>query len=266
MGQVEKLILQKGWRGMELLSKYLPGDCCQVTADAIRGWTRGTVLLTTGFYVDGHAETDGPPGTLLLIHALQKLGFRPVVVTDEICRGFFEHSGIETVYLPYHADDAACVGILERFAPVGLIAIERCGKNTNGFYENAGGDAMEDLTAPVDRLFELTDVPTVGIGDGGNEIGMGKLAAVIAEQLPLIPCRVTADHLIVATVSNWGAIALAGCLGYLPTEEQFLLAYRQALDFGYVDGFTGENVLTEDKFPLEVGLQLLRELKDYFQK
>lgn len=264
MGQVENLILQKGRRGMDLLSKYLPDDYCQTTADAICAWERGTVLLTTGFFVKGHAETDGPPGTLLLIRALQKMGFHPVVVTDEVCRGFFEHSGIETVYLPYYADDVTCTGILERFAPVGLIAIERCGKNINGFYKNARGHDLEDCTAPVDRLFELTDVPTVGIGDGGNEIGMGKLADVIAEHLPLIPCRVAADHLIAAAVSNWGAIALAGCLGYLPTEEQFRQAYQQSYDFGFVDGFSGGNVLTEDGFPLEVGLQLLRDLADCF--
>ena len=262
MGKVENLILQKGWRGMDLLSRYLPENYCQVAADEILSWERGTVLLTTGFFVRGYAETDGPPGTLLLIFALQKLGFNPVMVTDEICRGFFEHNGVETIYLPYHASDEACSAILEQYAPVGLIAVERCGKNVNGFYENAGGNSIEDHTAPADRLFELTSAPTIGIGDGGNEIGMGKLADVIAEKLQLMPCRIATDHLIAATVSNWGAIALAGCLGKLPTEAEFRLAYQQALSFGYVDGFTGENVLTEDQFPLEVGLQLLKDLQN----
>ena len=261
MGKVEKLILQHGWRGMDLLRCYLPEDYCRKAAEEVLSWERGTVLLTTGFYVNGHAETDGPPGTLLLMFALQKLGFKPVMVTDEICRGFFECSGFETVYLPCRASDEACSAILDQYAPVGLIAIERCGKNIKGLYENAAGEVFEDCTAPVDRLFELTSAPTIGIGDGGNEVGMGKLADVIAEKLPLIPCRVSADHLVVATVSNWGAIALAGCLGELPTEEAFLQAYHQALEFGYVDGFTRENVLTEDKFSLEVGLQLLRDLK-----
>lgn len=261
MGKVEDLILQKGWRGMDVLSRYLQQDYCQDAAEEIMSWERGTVLLTTGFYVKGHAETDGPPGMLILIYALQKLGFRPVVVTDEICRGFFECSGIETVYLPYYADDETCNAVLDQYAPVGMIAIERCGKNIHGVYENAGGDSLEDCTAPVDRLFELTAVPTVGIGDGGNEIGMGKLAEVIQEKLSLVPCRVAADHLIVATVSNWGAIALAGCLGFLPSEDAFLQAYNRAKAFGYVDGFSGENVLTEDKFPLEVGLQLLKDLQ-----
>ena len=90
---------------------------------------------------------------------------------------------------------------------------------------------------------------------------MGKLADVIKAHLPLIPCRVATDHLIVATVSNWGAIALAGLLGKLPTDEEFMHAYQLAYEFGYVDGFSGENVLLEDQFPLDVGLQLLKDLR-----
>lgn len=261
MAKTETLILQKGWRGMDLLSKHLPENYCTLAAEAVKNWPRGTILLTTGFYVNGHAETDGPPGTLLLCYALRELGFTPVIVTDEICRGFFECEHFEVCYLPVSADDDVCRQVLNHYAPVGMIAIERCGKNILNRYENAAGGVFEDNTAPTDRLFELADVPTIGIGDGGNEVGMGKLADVIKENLPLVPCRVAADHLIVATVSNWGAIALAGLLGKLPTEEEFLHAYHLAYEFGYVDGFTGENVLTEDKFPLEVGLQLLKDLR-----
>lgn len=261
MGRVEKLILQRGWRGMDILAQHLPENYCELAANEILGWERGTILLTTGFYVAGHAETDGPPGTLLLIRALEKLGFHPVMITDEICRGYFEHESIETVYLPVSADDDMCRALLERYDPVGLIAVERCGKNIRGVYENVRGDVFEENTAPTDRLFELTTAPTIGIGDGGNEVGMGKLADVISEQLPLTPCRVACDHLIAATVSNWGALGLAVCLGYAPSDEEFLYAYELSKDFGYVDGFTGENVLTEDNFTLDIGLQLLRDLR-----
>ena len=261
MGRVEELILQRNWRGMDILRRYLPEDFCSEAAEAILSWERGTVILTTGFYVAGHAETDGPPGTLFLAKALEKLGFCPLVITDEICRGYFERTGIPVEYLPVTADDSDCQAVLARHQSVGLIAVERCGKNICGIYENAKGGVFEDHTAPTDRLFELTDRPTIGIGDGGNEVGMGKLADVIAERLPLTPCRVSADYLIVATVSNWGAVALAACVGGAPTEQEYLDAYELAYEMGFVDGFTEENVRTEDRFPLEVGLQLLRDLK-----
>src|SRR5258708_29221436 len=55
---------------------------------------------------------------------------------------------------------------------------------------------------------------TIGIGDGGNEIGMGKMPGeTIERNIPngrQIACRVATDHLIVAGISNWGAYALAG--------------------------------------------------------
>ena len=259
MGQIEDLILQKNWRSMDRLRALLPDNFCQETADAILAWPRGTVLLTTGFYVEGHAETDGPPGTLLLCRALKQSGFHPIVVTDAICHGYFEHWDIQTHYMPLNADDSYCQNLLAQHRPVGLIAIERCGRNIRGVYDDEDMD-FERHTAPIDRLFELTDAPTIGIGDGGNEIGMGLLAGQFPPDFPLTPCRVAADHLLIATVSNWGALALAMCLGYFPSQEAFWEVYRVAQSFGYVDGFTAENTLTEDRFPLQVGLTLLEQL------
>jgi hypothetical protein len=72
--------------------------------------------------------------------------------------------------------------------------------------------------SPAHRLFEaarqaLTGLTTIGIGDGGNEIGMGKIAwDVIRRNIPgggRIACRVPVDHLLVCGVSNWGAYGLA---------------------------------------------------------
>ena len=59
------------------------------------------------------------------------------------------------------------------------------------------------------RRRSATAAVTIGIGDGGNEIGMGKIPhETIVKNIPngdLIHCRVPTDHLIVAGVSNWGA-------------------------------------------------------------
>jgi hypothetical protein len=78
--------------------------------------------------------------------------------------------------------------------------------------------------SPVHKLFEYTlydepSITTIGIGDGGNEIGMGKIPwHVIRRNIPnggLIACRVPTDHLIVAGVSNWGAYGLAAGVSVL---------------------------------------------------
>ena len=47
-------------------------------------------MLTTGFFVAGAAETDGPPGLMVVAKVLLGLGFRVVVVTDIYCEGLFE--------------------------------------------------------------------------------------------------------------------------------------------------------------------------------
>ena len=55
-------------------------------------------------------------------------------------------------------------------------------------------------------------VATVGIGDGGNELGMGSLHADIVRTINLgeqIGCVVPSDAPLVASVSNWGGYALS---------------------------------------------------------
>lgn len=261
MGYVEDLILSHPCRGMDILRPHLAEDFCREAADEILSWRRGTVLQTTGFYVAGRAETDGPPGALLLAKTLEAEGFQPVVVTDELCRGYFERGGVPSVYLPLDATEDDCMALLEELAPVGMISVERCGKNTAGDYANMRGVSISKHTAPIDRLFELAQVPTIGIGDGGNEIGMGNLAGIIRNELALTPCRITVDQLVIATVSNWGALGLCACLGRLPTEKELENAYILARDMGYVDGLAGECALSEDGFPLEVVLKLRDELE-----
>ena len=75
-------------------------------------------------------------------------------------------------------------------------------------------EQMRDAAFAFDRPIAQGDAPvTIGIGDGGNEIGMGKVPwDIIRRNIArggVIACRVATDHLIVAGVSNWGAYALA---------------------------------------------------------
>ena len=67
---IEGIILRHSKRGMTILQRELPEDYCRIAAREILSWKRGTVLLTTGFYVAGFAETDGPLGTVAVSKAL----------------------------------------------------------------------------------------------------------------------------------------------------------------------------------------------------
>ena len=270
MDRTEDIILRYSHRGMTDLRSYLPPDYCRRAAQAILSWPRGTVFLTTGFYVAGHAETDGPAGTLVLARALEKLGFLPVVVTDGYCRGFFEPEGIALVYMDPDAGTEEYQKLLDRWAPVGLISVERCGVNVEDDYANMRGVSIKAHSARVDLLFDLArgKVPTIGVGDGGNEIGMGNLKDPIREKLSLTPCRTEVDHLVIATVSNWGAYGLAACLEKL-SGQKLLLSFDEIRDFlgrtvalGSVDGVSGKPAMTVDGFALGVEEEIVESLRE----
>lgn len=283
MDQIDEIVLRHSQRGMTVLREHQENRLCEEAAREILSWEKGTVLLATGFYVAGYAETDGPAGTMVVAKALQALGYHPVILTDSFCRGFFEPEGIDAEYLPMRAEDADCLAVIKRYQPVGMISIERCGKNVQGDYANMRGISIADNTAPVDRIFELAGpdapeeglrIPTIGVGDGGNEIGMGKLKDVITGELSLVPCRVAADILVTASVSNWGAYGIAAALQLLTKKavfseldgkrasqkvEEFIAA---TVAMGSVDGVTHERVAHVDGYGSEVETEILDALVD----
>ncbi len=138
-----------------------------------------------------------------------------------------------------------------------------------------------DITAhmsPVHLLFEATarqeaGITTIGIGDGGNEIGMGKVPwRVVHRNVPgggAVACRVPVDHLIVCGISNWGAYGLAagvrllrgqvdGDLFDLNRERELLECMVQRGPL--VDGVTGEEAATVDGQSFERYAEPLRQL------
>ena len=148
-----------------------------------------------------------------------------------------------------------------------------------GLYSMRGRDLSEYM-GPSHRFFENAARPpritTIGIGDGGNEIGMGKIPwDVIRRNVPnggLIACRVPTDYLIVSGVSNWGAYALAAGMGLLrgakldpslfdPEKERELL--RIMVEKGpLVDGVTGRPTVTVDGLSFDEYVKPLLRIKD----
>jgi hypothetical protein len=135
---------------------------------------------------------------------------------------------------------------------------------------------------PAASLFEISDKPypmTIGIGDGGNEIGMGKIPwDTIRRNIPnggKIACRVATDHLIVAGVSNWGAFALAAgvalCLGRsLPAELFDPVRERELLevmvkDGELVDAGTLQPTAMVDGLSFEQYIQPLLEIREILE-
>lgn len=101
---------------------------------------------------------------------------------------------------------------------------------------NMRGICLDSFTAPLHGLFELAqnnpNLKTIGIGDGGNEIGMGSIdwqelrQRLTGESAARIPCRIRTDWTIVAGVSNWGGMALAAATLLLRNRLQNLVAWN----------------------------------------
>lgn len=265
---IEEIILQQSHRGMDLLQSELQPDFCREAAKKIYELPRGPILLTTGFYVAGHGESDGPAGTACLAQALVKLGFLPRIITDEVCRSFFEPLELAVEYWPMGS--IPNIKDLARLSPVGILSIERCGRNDEGKYANMRGVDISENTAPLDEFFHLAaerGVFTLGVGDGGNEIGMGNVADAVRQKLSLNPCVVKVDQLVLASVSNWGAYGLTACLSVLagrdllPSPGWLQENLQRWADMGCVDGVNRLAEPTVDGYPLGVENQVFEQIR-----
>jgi hypothetical protein len=118
-----------------------------------------------------------------------------------------------------------------------LVAIERAGPGADGQCRTMRGRVMtSECLAPLHVLFERARearVSTTGIGDGGNEVGMGKCVEAVRAEIangPAIACVVGTDHLVCCSVSNWGGYALAGALALLALEQGRFASARDACE------------------------------------
>lgn len=253
--------------------------------------------ITCGFFVR-HAEppspeTDGFNGMGQLAAGFLEAGIPVTVITDAPCA---KAAWAVTRVLPgpvnleiVAVEDKSVRDLRDRLESAAeplthLIAIERCSLGSDGRPHREHGWDIGDDTAPLDYLFEdqgwTPTWETIGIGDGGNEIGMGLLPRDIVEaDIPngaLVGARTGADHLIVAGVANWGAYALLAAVASLRPDlsvpllkhfhadnERAILEAAvnigQAIDDSRVDR-PGQLQMTIDRLPLEDHVRVIEAI------
>ncbi len=274
---IEDIILDRDRRGISNLRPHLPSNFATEAGQIILD-NPGTAIIVTGFYIldAGYAETDGPPGAVVIGSALNQLGYEVVHVTDRYCSDIMDKTGGDysrVVEFPIVDDDASkefASGVIDDLKPSVVIAIERCGLTDEGKYRNMRGRDISDYNARIDHIFHA-DIPSVGIGDGGNEIGMGNLAEEVTqvESLVKIPCITQTSKLILASVSNWGGYGLAAALSelsgrnLLPSIEEEQALLKQTVDLGAVDGMSAQQEYKVDGFTLEENSETVQALHDY---
>jgi hypothetical protein len=236
-----------------------------------------SVFITTGCTYPGlgAGETDGPLGAASLARALCiSRGAKPIIVVEPIHEEMMLHTlrGIGLNVLPFadaqryervativefpRGDEKnRSTELIEKFSPSAVISIERIGRNSQGVYHNMTGRDISECTAEIDDLIEQakdTGILTLGIGDGGNEVGMGKVVETVRKEVAYgdrcqcpceggIACVTETDILVAASVSNWGAHGIAAVLAgkyentdVLHTGADEMRAMRECVDAGGV--------------------------------
>ncbi len=291
------MTLDAGGRGM-----LVPAPDLSAVADTLLRAER--VLVLTGFPVvdaDGkvHGETDGPLGAAEIACTLAQLGCRVWLAADEVeypllfaaaevygaaagvalCHADGMDDGadipcghIALVKVPFADTDLFADWLLKTHRFTHFVPVERPGRGACGHYCSMRGRFLDAMVADTDCFMKLFHGVSVAVGDGGNELGMGKYRDEIARHVPHgdeIAAELSADHVLCAGVSNWWGPGLAALLSYktgrpllvgAETEEKALAAVLAA---GGIDGCTAKKEMTVDSLPLSFHLgrrKLVREL------
>jgi hypothetical protein len=168
------------------------------------------------------------------------------------------------------AHDLSCAeadakAALEARRPQAIVAIECPGLAADGRYYNMRGEDISVHCTSFDPFISQASCPTIAIGDGGNEIGMGNISDALAG-IDIRSSVTRCDELLVADISNWGAYGLIALLGLWAKQDlladispQALLRYLSAR--GSVDGVTRKNTLTEDGLDVQAGMDTIEQLR-----
>ena len=245
------------------------------------------IILITGFLIKAAmaGDTDGPPGTLALARALKRLGKEVTIVTDPIneplvregASALGESFSVEVMHGEQQSIDQAIDHLIHHFAPTHIVAIERPGSALDGHLYSMRGEAIDELIPKFDRFLDKRSYPvesnitTLAIGDGGNELGMGSLREAAMTNIhlgELIFCATPADIVIPAGISNWGGHALSAMLSILaakdlmitPGEEKAMIS--KLLELGAVDGYSKESTLSVDGVAWEDYAQQIEAMRD----
>lgn len=259
-----------------LLDQITDGDTVIITTGSVsRSWISPTI-----------GENDGPAGAAVLARAIALARRATVVVLAE--EALLENLGkmmtaTGLTVLPYEQATSANSGgtliaialrafttndedaavesarLLDELDPKLLISVERTGRNADGEYCSMRGVDYGMERARIDHAFDLAlerGIPTLAVGDGGNEIGMANVADAVTRHVPFgdtagpgragIGAVTASTALVTAGCSNWGCSGIAAAWAVLigdrrlvhrPEAERFLL--QRGVEIGLINSVVG---------------------------
>ena len=228
------------------------------------------IQIYTGFWIPSATppafETDGPLGAAFVSSGFRDLGIRcdliGGMIVEDLLKEWFDFDS----WIPTH-----------------LLSIETPGPTADGTFRTMRGIDITDRHHDIHEMYTSDVVVgpvTIGIGDGGNEIGMGNVKPeTIEANIPggaAVHCRVPVDHLIVAGVSNWGAYALVAGVAVLRGKpKQVARHFDSQRELGHleklvasgklVDGVVNKVQATVDGLPWDVYAAPLLRIREILE-
>ena len=275
VARVEAIIGRTVRRDISRMVNFAKGGL-EKAAKSILETPNAHVGIVTGFFIR-HAEppspeTDGLGGAAHMAASLAGAGIPVTVISDAPCAkavwavvdAIPERIDLEIVSV----DDGAVRKLRQRLQDdsrplTHLIAIERVSPGSDGKPHREHGWDISNDTAPLHLLFDEPgwDRPwvTIGIGDGGNEIGMGVLPEdIVKNDVPngkLIAGTTPADVLIVAGVSNWGGYGLVAAMEILSNQKNrsFTKYFNREMDHNFLKAAVEVGQAVDDSRPDKLG-------------
>lgn len=248
--------------------------------------------IVTGAAVPEHmplGENDGPLGAVVLAAALTRIGHSVSVLTDPACAGpiafLLKRAGLASPVVELRLGDVAQQEALAPDFDV-LVAIERLGGNLHGKLHGVNGTNRDAFRCNVDRLFAAhagLGRASIAIGDGGNEIGFGRIRETLMERLPEfaqtetveggIFSVVPVDVLVMAGTSNLGAYGVVAALALLRNDatlchspEEEVALHQVGVGLGLVDGGGGGAIPWCDGIPAEASAAVVLLMRNIVER
>ena len=269
-----------------------------------------TVFIMTGA---GYApvmptgESDGPPGAASLARALYKgLGVVPVFVCEACHAGPIVAASHAATLMVRPFDQArdrrlgaaiACAPVAQaavaswthdlftQMDPRFIISTERLGPAADGVIHNATGHPLTGSNAAEEGVIDISGVvtlaaersiPSIGIGDHGNELGFGTIREAVMHTMPSgerLATVVATDLVLPVMMSNWGCYGIEACLAFLlgrldlihrPADEERIV--RACLDAGGVEAMYCTTDFAVDGLRGESSMAVVQLLWDIVRK
>jgi hypothetical protein len=230
-------------------------------ADALANIEPGaTVLMTTGsvtraWISPSIGENDGPAGAAVVARALAiskhahcilvcEATLAPAIIpifraaglsvlSHEDARrasqdGSLAAVSFETFPTDTESAPTAAKSLLDEHKPALLFSTERVGRSADGNYYSMRGKNYGMGRARIDHIFDealVRGLPTISVGDGGNEIGMANIAEAVRRHVThgeRIGAITPTDVLVTAACSNWGCSAIVAALALRLADRRLI--------------------------------------------